>query len=120
MFKISMLIFSKRKKVLNLKRSVLFSIKSDTVMSGWSIVYIEGPQISILKKIVFLSLKVNFAIANSADYDASFCSVSSGAKDPEQTLCSVVSDHGLHCLSMSHKKDTRLIWVVRNFSKLLS
>ena len=31
--------------------------------------------------------------------------------DPDQTPHSVVSDLVLHCLSMSHKKDTRHIWV---------
>ena len=31
--------------------------------------------------------------------------------DPDQTLHSVVSDLGLHCLPMSHKKDARHIWV---------
>ena len=28
---------------------------------------------------------------------------------------SAVSDLGLHCLSMSHKKDARFIWVNRFF-----
>ena len=31
--------------------------------------------------------------------------------DPIETLHSAASDLGLHCLYMSHKKDTRLIWV---------
>ena len=31
--------------------------------------------------------------------------------DPDQTPHSVASDLGLHCLPMSHKKDTRHIWV---------
>ena len=31
--------------------------------------------------------------------------------DPDQTLCSVVSDLGLHSLPYSYKKDTRLKWV---------
>ena len=29
--------------------------------------------------------------------------------DPDQTLHSVASDLGLHCLPMSHQKDTRLL-----------
>ena len=33
------------------------------------------------------------------------------SEDPDQTPRSVASDLGLHCLSMSHKKDARLIWV---------
>ena len=40
-----------------------FSIKFDTVKLGWSIVYIVGSQVIILKNIVFLTLK------NSADPD---------------------------------------------------
>ena len=39
----------------------------DTVKSGWSIVYIEGFQVIISKNIMFLSLKIDFVIANSAD-----------------------------------------------------
>ena len=31
--------------------------------------------------------------------------------DPDQTPRSAASGRGLHCLSMSHKKDARLIWV---------
>ena len=38
-----------------------------------------------------------------------FCKKNSG--DPDQTPRSAASDLGLHCLSMSHKKDARLIWV---------
>ena len=46
-----------------------FSIKFDTVKSGWSIVYFEGSQVIISKHIVFLSLKIDFVCANSADPD---------------------------------------------------
>ena len=42
-----------------------FPIKFDTFKSGWSIVYIEGSQVII----VFLSLKIDFVLANSADPD---------------------------------------------------
>ena len=46
------------------------SINFDTDKSGWSIVYIEGLQITISKKILyFLSLKIEFVLANSADPD---------------------------------------------------
>ena len=31
--------------------------------------------------------------------------------EPDQTPRSAASDMVLHCLSMSHKKDARLIWV---------
>ena len=42
----------------------------DTVKSGWSIVYIEGIQVIILKRnIVFISLKIDFVLASSADPD---------------------------------------------------
>ena len=44
-----------------------FSIKFDTVQSGWPIVYIEGPQAIIFKAVVFLSLKLDFGPANCAD-----------------------------------------------------
>ena len=44
-------------------------IKFDTVKSGWSIVYIEGSQVIISKNIEFLSLKIDFVLANSADPD---------------------------------------------------
>ena len=37
-----------------------FPIKFDTVMLGWSIVYIEGLQVVISKNIIFLYLKVLF------------------------------------------------------------
>ena len=33
------------------------------------------------------------------------------SEDPDLTPHSAVSDLGLHCLAMSHKKDVRLIWV---------
>ena len=43
-----------------------FSIKFDTVKSGWFIVYIEGLQDKISKNIVFHSLKIDFVLANRA------------------------------------------------------
>ena len=39
--------------------------------------------------------------------------------DPDQTPHSVASDLGLHCLSMSYKKDARHIWA-KNAIVLLS
>ena len=36
---------------------------------GWSIVFIERSQVIIYNKIVFLSLKIIFVLANSADPD---------------------------------------------------
>ena len=46
------------------------STEFDTVISEWSIAYIEGSwviMILIKKYIVFLSLKISFVLANSAD-----------------------------------------------------
>ena len=39
--------------------------------------------------------------------------------DPNQTPHSVVSDLGLNCLPMSHKKDARLIWVKTAYCMIL-
>ena len=44
------------------------TIKIDTDMSGWSIVYIEGLQV-ILSKNIFLSPKIDFVFANCEDSD---------------------------------------------------
>ena len=62
-----------------------FPIKFDTVKSGWSIIYIEGPQVIISTKIVFLSLKIYFVLANSVD--------------PDEMLQYAAFHLGLHCLS---------------------
>ena len=44
-------------------------IKYATVKSGWPIVYIEGFQVIISKNITFLSLRIDFVLANSAHPD---------------------------------------------------
>ena len=44
------------------------SIKFDTVKSEWSIVYIEGLQV-IISNIIFLSLKIDSVLENSAGPD---------------------------------------------------
>ena len=62
-----------------------FSIKFDTVKSGWSSVYIEGSQVIISTKIVFLSLKIDFVLANSVN--------------PDEMLHIAAFHQGLHCLS---------------------
>ena len=54
---------------LTLLRLMVFSIMFDTVKPGWSIVYIEGSQVIISKNIVFLSLKIDFVLANSDGSD---------------------------------------------------
>ena len=41
----------------------------DTINLGLSVAYIKGPQVIVSKNIAFLSLKINFVIANSADLD---------------------------------------------------
>ena len=46
-----------------------FSINVDTLKSEWSIVYIEGIQVIISKNIKFLSLNMDFILANRADPD---------------------------------------------------
>ena len=46
-----------------------FSIKFDTGKSERSIMYIKGSQIIISKNILFLTLKIDFVLANSADPD---------------------------------------------------
>ena len=47
-----------------------FPIEIHAIKSGWFIVYIEGTQVLISKKnIVFLPLKIDFVLANSADPD---------------------------------------------------
>ena len=47
-----------------------FSTKFYTVISGWSILYIEGSQFIISKKnTVFLTLKIDFVLANIVDHD---------------------------------------------------
>ena len=62
-----------------------FSIKFDTVMSGWSIVTIEGSQANIFKKtIAFLSLKIFFVLAKS--------------ENPDSMLQSALFHLDLHCL----------------------
>ena len=43
-----------------------YSIKFDTVKSGWPIVYIEGPQV-IIFKIYYISLKIDLVLVNSAE-----------------------------------------------------
>ena len=44
-----------------------FPIKLDTVKLGWSIVYIEGPQVITYKTYCIFSLKIDFVLANTAD-----------------------------------------------------
>ena len=46
-----------------------FSIWLHAINLGWSIVYIEGSKVILSKNVVFISLNINFALANSADSD---------------------------------------------------
>ena len=55
----------------------------DMVKLGWSIVYIEGSQVMISKKYIFLTQKIDFALANSAD--------------PDEMPHNVAFHLGLHC-----------------------
>ena len=53
---------------LILLRSMEFCIQFDTVKSGWVYAFIEGLQVIIsIINIIFLSLKIDFVSANSAD-----------------------------------------------------
>ena len=61
-----------------------FSIKLHTIKSKWSIVYIEGSRVIISKNILFLSMKIEFVLANSTD--------------PEEMSHHVAFLLGLHCL----------------------
>ena len=54
---------------LTLLRPMEFSVKFDTVESGWSITYIEGSQVMCFKHIAILFLKTDFVLANSTDPD---------------------------------------------------
>ena len=40
-------------------------IKFDTIKSRWSMVYIMGSQVINSKNMIFLSLKIDFVLANS-------------------------------------------------------
>ena len=40
-----------------------------TVHLGWPIVYIEGSLVILFKNIIFISLKIDFVLANSAEPD---------------------------------------------------
>ena len=46
-----------------------FSIKFDTAMSRWFIIYNEGSQVTILKNIVFPSLKIDLVLTKGIDPD---------------------------------------------------
>ena len=72
-----------------------FPIKFDTVWSGRSIVYIKGSQV-IISKNIFLSLKVDFVLANSAD--------------PDEMLHYVAFHLGCHCLP---KYPFRGLWYIK-------
>ena len=55
---------------LTLFRRMEFPIMFDTIKSRWPIVYIDESQILISKiNIVFLSLKIDFVLANGANPD---------------------------------------------------
>ena len=56
--------------------------------SGWSIIYIQGSQVIISPKQYFLSLKIDFVLANSAD--------------PDEMPHDAPNRQGLHCLPKAH------------------
>ena len=45
------------------------SQKFGTVMSGWSVLYIEGSEVIFSQKFIFLLFKVDFIFANNTDPD---------------------------------------------------
>ena len=61
-----------------------FSINLHTIKSEWSIIYMEGSQVMFSKNIVFLSLKIDFVLANS--------------EDPNEMLHDAAFHLGCHCL----------------------
>ena len=62
---------------------------------GWSISNIKGVWLALLLSYFVEIYEIN---ANSVD--------------PDQMPCSAASDLGLHCLSLSHLWDARLLWVI--------
>ena len=50
-----------------------FSMKFDTVKSGWSIIYFEGSQVIIFKNIIFIFFEDDFVLANSVQYTLVKC-----------------------------------------------
>ena len=68
---------------LALLRPMEFSIKFDTIKSGWFNVYFKWSQVTV-SKTVFLSLKIDFVLANSAD--------------PYEMPHYAAFHRGLHCL----------------------
>ena len=60
------------------------SIKLQTIKEGWSSVYNEGSRVIIKKTSAFLSQKIVFVLANSAD--------------PDEMLHYGAFHLGLHCL----------------------
>ena len=71
--------------------------------------------ISIRRTSLFQILRVLGGIFNfNSNSDRTFCELNSG--DCDQTLR---SDHGLHCLPLSHKKDARLIWFKACFKNVI-
>ena len=53
--------------MLNPLRSMEFSIKFNTVKSGWYV--LRDQRLYLQKSVVFLIMKINFVLANSADPD---------------------------------------------------
>ena len=49
-------------KEITIFRPMEFSIKLHTIESGWSIVYIEVPQVKIFQIIAFLSLEIGYCL----------------------------------------------------------
>ena len=89
-------IFHKFENALTLLRPMEYSIKLYAIKSGWSIVYIEGSQVIILKN-AFLSLKIDFILANR-EY-------------PDEMLHYAAFQLGLHCCQSTPLEFSCLKWV---------
>ena len=50
-------------------------------------------------------------LSGVGQYFSFFSNLYANSEDPDQTPHYAVSDLGLHCLPLSHKKDIGLIWV---------
>ena len=77
---------------LTLLRPMEFSLKFDTIKSGWSFVFIRGSKVIISKKNI--ALKIDFVLARSADPDEMPPDVAFQDEMPPYAAFHL----GLHCL----------------------
>ena len=63
-----------------------------------------------LEQSIFVSINVGLYFSFYLNFNRTFCK-QTVERDPDQTPRSVASGLDLHCMSTSHKKDARLLWV---------